>query len=608
MNTEKQFLDLLIKTPQLYNIFVSPNAKWVAWAWANIGTSEDVYIAKTDGTITPIKITDFKQNTFISSWTEDSKSLIIEHDYDGDERYRIYKIDIEDKNLTSLTEDHPEYFIRGGSLHPNEKYLIYGANYKFKTNEVIEPTIMYCHDLETGERVAIASPKTPGYSSPSLNSLGTHIIYQRNDINPSGVQIWLADIYGNEDKEILNFGDKSKVHASWFPDAKKVLFLTESDTYMKVGIYDIDSNNITWVLDDSSRSIENAYVPYNSDVIVITEIIDAQSHVSFIEIASLKEIKLNLVSTIIPVAPVKDGVWVCKYFNSQQPTDIITYDIYTKKVIKNITNVFEKTGFSKDSLVGAEEYKWISSDNKKIHGWLYRTKLKPKGTIIYVHGGPTGHSEDRFDIDIQFFLSQGFNVLDPNYRGSTGFGLEFQELIKKDYWGGMEQVDILEGIKSIIKDRIAESGKIGITGTSYGGYSSWHAITHFPIKYIKASIPVCGMTDLVVDYNTTRPDLRRYSEEMLGGSPETNPKIYYDRSPINFINNIKGKLLIVQGAKDPNVSPENVNEVEHILKETKIAYSTLIFKDEGHGIRNSRNKKKFLLRSVEFFRNAFDTV
>ena len=79
---------------------------------------------------------------------------------------------------------------------------------------------------------------------------------------------------------------------------------------------------------------------------------------------------------------------------------------------------------------------------------------------------------------------------------------------------------------------------------------------------MSAAVPICGMTDLVVDYETTRPDLRPYSEQMMGGSPKEVPERYYERSPINFVGQIKGKLMIIQGAHDPNVTPKNVEEVK----------------------------------------------
>ncbi len=88
-----------------------------------------------------------------------------------------------------------------------------------------------------------------------------------------------------------------------------------------------------------------------------------------------------------------------------------------------------------------------SVDGLEVQGWLYRA-AQPRGTIIHVHGGPTWLAEDRVNAEIQFYVAQGFNVLAPNYRGSTGFSLAFQESIKEDGWGGREQDDIRTGIEA----------------------------------------------------------------------------------------------------------------------------------------------------------------
>ena len=174
-------------------------------------------------------------------------------------------------------------------------------------------------------------------------------------------------------------------------------------------------------------------------------------------------------------------------------------------------------------------------------------------------------------------------------------------MIKDDGWGGREQVDIAAGADALIKAGLAEPGRIAVTGTSYGGYSSWWLITHYHPDLIAASAPICGMTDLVVDYETTRPDLRTYSEEMIGGTPQDIPEKYQERSPINYVQNIKGKLLIIQGAKDPNVTPENVREVETRLKEHQIRYETLVFENEGHGIIRTKNQEILYKRLSAFF-------
>jgi dipeptidyl aminopeptidase/acylaminoacyl peptidase len=92
---------------------------------------------------------------------------------------------------------------------------------------------------------------------------------------------------------------------------------------------------------------------------------------------------------------------------------------------------------------------------------------------------------------------------------------------------------------------------------------------------------------------------------MLGGTPSQVPERYRERSPIHFVANIKGALLIVQGARDPNVTPENVNSVRSALDAANIRYDTLVFDDEGHGISRPANQKRLFLALADFFREAF---
>lgn len=603
---KENILDELLKTPRIGNVSTSPDAKWVIWSWVNLGPVRDLYLSETDGSSPAKKITDFKQQTNFRSWTSDSKQIIVSHDYEGDERSRLYIIDIETLETKPLTPEHPDYYIRGGQLHPNGKFLIYSANYDFEQKKETEVSFIYRHDLIASEHVILAQPKKPCYTDLSMNDAGTHIFYTRNDINPAGVQLWLVDIDGKVDKEILNFGLTSKVSANWHKNSQDILFITEEDKFKRVGMYNILTAETKWIIDDPKRDINWINTPYGSDIIRVQETEEAEDRTSFIDPISFKETRLNKTNTIQPITPISKDVWLSRYFNSQQPDTLILWNTNSGEIVKKVIDVFEYVSYKQESLSKAEAYHWKSVDGLKIQGWLYKPKDKTKGTVVCVHGGPTGHSGNSFDREIQYYVSRGFNVLDPNYRGSTGFGLEFQESIKKDHWGGKEQEDILSGIKALIKDGIAEESKVAITGTSYGGYSSWHAITHFSTNYISASAPICGMTDLVVDYNTTRPDLRVYGEEMLGGSPNQSPEIYKDRSPINFIQNIKGKLLIVQGARDPNVTPENVRAAEEKLKEYNIPYNKLIFEDEGHGISRPKNQKVLYKRIADFFDVAFN--
>ena len=169
----------------------------------------------------------------------------------------------------------------------------------------------------------------------------------------------------------------------------------------------------------------------------------------------------------------------------------------------------------------------------------------------------------------------------------------------------MEQEDIRTGIEALIRAGVAEPGRVGITGTSYGGYSAWCAITRYGPDLVAAAAPICGMTDLVVDYHATRPDLRPYSEEMMGGSPTEVPDRYRERSPANFIENARGRLLIVQGLKDPNVTPDNVHAVTRELDRLGKPYELLTFEDEGHGISRPENLRILYPCLADFFERAF---
>ena len=608
MNPE-QYLDSLLSLPGMWGARVSRDGKWVAWTWFRTGPAADLFVAPTDGSAAPIRLTETLENTFLVSWAPDSRAVIVEQDKDGNERAQLFRVDLDRPlEMIPLTEPEPNYFLRGGDLHPNGRWLVYGANVDAATGREIEPTWIYRLDLETGERRVLARPEKGGWIVPHLSPTGEHVLYGRMDLHPAGYQCWLVDIEGRLDREILNFGADVKTSASWFPDGKRVLAMVESETHQRVGVLELASGELRWLLDDPARNIERAFVPYGSEQIVVVEIQRARTCCSLLDPATGTETRLpEIPGNLIPLAPLENGLWVGQYYSSRQPADAVRFAVADPdpEEFTSLSRIWERTSLTAGDLAPAEDISWVSVDGLEIQGWLYRPAQEAGGTVVYVHGGPSYHSQDAINNQIQFLVHQGFTVLDPNYRGSTGFSLAFREAIKKDGWGGLEQEDIRAGIEAMITRGIAHPGKVGITGTSYGGYSAWCAISRYPSEIVAAAAPICGMTDLVVDYETTRPDLRPLSEEMMGGSPDEVPERYHERSPIHFVSNIEGDLLIVQGLQDPNVTPENVRAVERALSEAGVRYQFLAFEDEGHGISKPTNQKRLYLRLEEFFAQAF---
>jgi dipeptidyl aminopeptidase/acylaminoacyl peptidase len=611
--SQDKFLHQLLNLPTVAYAQMSPDGRWVAFIWYHRHENADVFVAPCDGSHLPIALTHTPEFTWLISWTPDSSAVIVEQDHDGDERVCLFKVDIDNPGeMQPLTEDRPPYFIRGGNLHPDGSTLFYGANYDFEAGEVIEPTWIYRHDLITGVRTAIAQPAKPIYMLANLNLTGTHLLYSRSDLHPSGQQFYLVDADGSQDREILNFGADVKVTARWFPDGERILVLSEStgggkQEHQSLGIYNRLSNEMRWLIDDPERAIEDAWVSPDG-VVIVDEMKNARHKPSYLDPQNWNERYFPLPSgNLLPLGRDMDGSWVGMYYSSKSPAELVRMPSPSSDSATgfySLTKVWDHTEIKPSQLSEAEDFHWSSVDGLAVQGWLYRAEPNPKRTVIYVHGGPSYHSEERLNAQIQYLLARGFNVLDVNYRGSTGFGLKYREAIKEDGWGGHEQADIAAGAKMLILEGLAGEGRVGVTGTSYGGYSAWFLITHYPTDLIAAAAPICGMTDLVLDYETTRPDLRPVSEEMMGGTPDQIPEKYAQRSPINFVQDIKGRLLIVQGGNDPNVTPENVHQVRWRLEEQKIPYDLLVFEDEGHGIIRQANLEQLYQCLADFFADA----
>jgi len=611
--SKKLDLDSLMTIPQIGSVLLSPDKDNIALMINRIQENFDIFLGSIQKDTEIIPLTRTPNLTQLLDWAHDSKSILVAEDMGGNQRYTVYRIYIESPfEMIPLTPVEPDYFLQGALFSPNSEFIVYSGNYDFDRKKETETFRVVVQDLESGKKSVIARPDKPCFIRIAIDPKGKHILYSRSDEDPAGEQWWIATYDGDEDRELLNFGPKAKVTADWTHDGR-VAFATdtiEGKRYDSVGIGLCNPSNekIEWLaIPDDGEPYDNIQVPKHSQHVSWIKEREGRSkshlyHIEHETITNTTPIRGNL----IPVSPINKTEWLGIYYSSTSPRNLVKFNPFNPDIQKFefLTDMLRGSGISEDELTAAKDFHWISVDNTMIHGWLYQPRNNNGKTIISVHGGPTWHDTDKLSEFTQFFCSLGFNVLCPNYRGSTGYGVNFRELIKKDGWGGKDKEDIRTGIHALIEKGISSSGKVGIFGASYGGYMSWNAIVHFPKDTIAAAAPICGMTDLVVDYETTRPDIRPYSEEMLGGSPTEVPEIYYERSPINFVENIKGKLLIVQGLRDPNVTPANVEEVEKKLKERQIAYEKLVFEDEGHGVFREENVKVLLSRLGEFFETS----
>jgi len=609
---DRSTIEHLFSVPRISEAAVSPDTRWVAWSWDGLGgEGMGVYVAPTDGTRPPRRLGEGAVTCELASWSPDSRSILVVCETDGDERSWLCRVHItEPEKLEALTETTPNYFLRGGSLHPDGRTLVYGANVDLETGREIEPTCVIRKDLVTGARQELTRPERGGASVPRLSPTGSHILYFRNDLDPAGVQAWLVDVDGREDIEIINVGDALSVQADWFPDGQRLVVVAESAarSHRRLGVWELNSSRLTWLVDDRSLNIEHASVPPGSTSIVALVGEDARTRSILVDPKS-GEIRepTSDPRELILLGALDAGHWIARCNDSTSPSDLVRLSFPTPCATsyRSLAGAWMKKHHTPSDGVRPVDHRWTSIDGLEIQGWLYEPRSKAQGTIVCVHGGPTWHCGNTYDPEAQCYCRAGFNVLVPNYRGSTGFSLAYEEAIRAGGWGSLEQEDIRTGIASLIERGIAEHGRIGITGLSFGGYSAWFAITHFPPDTVAAAVPICGMTDLVLDYERTRPDLRPLTDRMMGGRPDQVPDRYRERSPCCFIDRIRGRLLVVQGMRDPNVPPEHVHVVRPLLDEASVEYDILWLEEEGHGITKLANQVLVMTRAIDFFRKAF---
>ena len=592
--------------PILWEPKLSKDGRWAAWTWTGPTEAGNVWLAPTDGSSAPRRVTDEADHTYVRSFSPDGKRLLLAQSEGSSEHDHLFLVDLESGALRVVTPRQDEHYVFGGAFTPDGRSILYAASWDDTTRSAIEGQRIYLHGLTDGSRRIVSAAESLNDRPLELSEDGRLVLYHRHDHDPAGSQIWLLDLKTGEDREVLNVGASRKAYGSWI-DGRRILVRAESDTHDRVGVLTLPGLEVHWLIDDPRRSIDNAIAGADGKSAAILDFRQGALCATQLDLASGEERSISVPEhSLLPIEQLPSGHWLCERYSSRAPHELIRLDQATRETAE-ISRTKQHLPGGERRFAPAQPYRWRSTDGTEIAGWLYEPIGSSRGLIAHVHGGPTWHSEDWVNSTIQFLVAAGFTVLDPNYRGSTGYGRAFREAIKEDGWGGREQDDIRTGLESLIAAGKGAQGRIGIIGLSYGGYSSWCQITK-SADLVSAAVPICGMYQLAIDYDATgMPHGRDYSEEMMGGTPAEQPERYVNASPANFIDRIKGRLMIVHGLKDSNVSPENTRAAVRDLDRAGIPYALLTFDNEGHGIYRASNRETLFKRIAEFFADAFSS-
>ncbi len=590
---------LWASVPQLSNMHASADGRWAFWCLAGPDEIENVWCAPLDGSAPPRRLTDGQDHFLIRDLAPDGSRLLLAQSLNANEHDHLMLLDRETGTLTQITPTQDTHYVYGGAFAKDGSAIFYLADFDYLTGQVTEGAWLWRQDLATGARICLAQAKSPPhfYVGPLLSPDGTRLLWHRSDRDPGGYQLWIVPVEGGAARKVLDLGARNNVLAVWLDD-DRIGFACDHEGRDKLGVLALSSGAVDWRAEEPQLFPHTVMAGTGQNFLCIHHV-ESRTRAALVGGQDVRPLpNLSGRRSLLPHAALPGGGWLAEAYDADAPHDLVA--VAADSSCRVIWRGTPQPGCRH---VAPQDFRWTAPDGRAMQGWIYRPGGVAKGLIAYVHGGPTWHSEDWVNPKIQFWVANGYAVLDPNYRGSTGFGYAHREAVKDDGWGGREQTDIRAGIEAALAAGIP--GPVAVAGNSYGGFSSWYAITRHA-NLVTAAIPMCGMYRLDIDYHATEmPHGRAYSEEMMGGTPEEFPEKYANASPGRFIDCIRGHVMIVHGLADSNVGPENTHTAVRELTATGIPHEVMLFADEGHGVFRRQNVAAYLRKSSAFLERAF---
>jgi len=240
--------------------------------------------------------------------------------------------------------------------------------------------------------------------------------------------------------------------------------------------------------------------------------------------------------------------------------------------------------------------RYASRDGREIPAYL--TLPRGKGeknlpVVIMPHGGPWARDTWGYSSFAQFLANRGYAVLQPNFRGSAGFGKDFLNAGNNEWGTGYMQHDITDGVKYLVAEGIADPEKVCIMGGSYGGYATLAGLAFTPDLYA-CGVSIVGPSNLITLLNSIPPyweSIRKVFNVRLGDpeDPEDRERLIA-QSPLHSAEKIKAPLLVIQGANDPRVKKAESDQIVEAMHRLGREVEYMVAPDEGHGFRSEKNR------------------
>lgn len=563
------------RLPELYQVRASGDGVWGFWTGKG-DHGADVFCAPVAGGL-PEQLTFGTDHHEIRDVSDDGMQLILGQSRNGSEHDHLLLLDRRLGNkLRLLTPKQESHFLYGGAFFDGG--VVFLADHDYATGQGVSGAILWWQDLETGARRELGRLPRLG-AGPEVSPDGKRLLLNVSTRAAGSGQVWLWD---GALREVLCLGERENTRGTWIDDTH-IAVVSDHQGRDRVGVLSLEGG-LEWLGGEPDFCPHEVIAGHGRWAVIAHD----HGQVRALEWREGWQPIPNPSArrSFLPWAALPQG-WLGEAYDADAP-----HEVWASRRLDTAKG---------PGTPAPRDFRWRAPDGAEVQGWLYLPE-NPKGLIVKVHGGPTWHSEDWCHPWIGFFTEMGWAVLDPNYRGSTGFGYAWREAIKLQGWGAEEQADIREGIRAVLA--LGVPPKVAVAGVSYGGFTSFYAITRMA-DLVGAAIPVCGMWELALDYQATGQDhLRDYSIEMMGGTPEEVPERYLNGSPASFVAEVKGQVMVVQGLCDTNVSPQNAHAALRDLRAAGHKPEELFFKDEGHGITRPANLETFFLKAQAFLERA----
>ncbi|MFB6105200.1 MAG: prolyl oligopeptidase family serine peptidase [Halobacteriaceae archaeon] len=579
--SEEYPLEELASLPSFYHPAASPDGESIAVYYDGSGRNELYLVDPDTGAKTQVSDGEVPRDArYPFRWAPNGEGFYYHLDEGGNEQNDIMHLD-RDGEVEAVVENDNQCILT--DISEDGETLLFLSDAGQQLN-------LYAHDTGSGETTQLTEYRQPvraGVLSPD----GDRIAYATNESDDLDNQdVYVADVDGSNPRnlEIGEAGAEAGV-SDWHPDGDRLLVSDNSSDKPRVGVYDLGADEVTWYSSPEAVESPTTFLPDGTGFLATrTRECAVMPVVYDLDSGAAQEFELPEGVAAFPgygdAALLSESRVLLTQETPTQRTALYVHDLdtgETETVLEPEYGDLDPGGF-KD----AEYHTFDSHDGLEIEALVYDSGVRPSPVVVKIHGGPAGQDLQRFDRSTQFLATRGYSVLQVNYRGSTGRGREFKNMINHD-WGGAEQGDIAAGARWLAEQDWVDEDRMAVYGGSYGGYSTYMQMVQYPELWA-AGIAHVGMTDLQALYEESMPHFETTLERYLG-DPEENADLYRDRSAITHIDSFEGPLCMIHGINDPRCPISQARLFRDALEDAGFTegedgdFEYVELGEEGHG-------------------------